>query len=99
MASNLTNQRVSPASASAPQTDAQEAGAWEATEKFVYDFQAVWLNPTVESLNNLLHPEVRLIQPMEPVAVGLEGAARLWRRLLRQIPDVRIEVLHWSSRD
>src|SRR5207244_3797363 len=49
-------------------------------------------------LLDLLHPDVRLIQPIFPPTLGRAAAeARLFRPLFRFMPDMRLAVVHWSA--
>jgi hypothetical protein len=67
--------------------------------EFVERFAAVWEAPTPERLNGLLHPGVRLVQPLEPEANGHEESAAMWGRLFGLIPDLRGRVEDWAARD
>jgi ketosteroid isomerase-like protein len=65
---------------------------------FVERFTEVWADPSPERLNELVHPDAVLVQPIEPVARGHAAAAALWRRLFGLIPDLRGELLDWACR-
>jgi hypothetical protein len=67
-------------------------------EDFVQRFTEAWADPSPERLNALLHPDVRLEQPLDGVVVGHEAAGELWSRLFAAIPDLRGEVLSWAGR-
>jgi limonene-1,2-epoxide hydrolase len=65
---------------------------------FVERFAAAWAAPDGGArLMDLLHPDVRLVQPLEPEVRGHEQARALWDRLFAQIPDLRGEVLRWAG--
>ena len=66
---------------------------------FVERFAATWTAPTPERLNGLLHPDVRLVQPLEPEARGHAEALAMWGRTFGLIPDLRGEVVDWAARD
>jgi hypothetical protein len=44
-----------------------------------------------------MHPQVKLIQPLERTAVGHEAFREMFARLFDTIPDLRAEVLRWSA--
>lgn len=66
---------------------------------FVERFGAIWTDPSPERINELLHPDVRLVQPLEDEVRGLEDAAAMWRRTFGLIPDLHGEVVDWAARD
>ena len=74
----------------------QEAGT---EADFVKRFTEAWADPSPDRLNALLHPDGRLLQPIEPEIRGHAEAARAWRRLFYLLPDCRAEVLSWSGDD
>ena len=43
--------------------------------RFVRAFAELWSRPTVERFRALMHPDVRLVQPLAPPANGVEEAA------------------------
>jgi hypothetical protein len=67
-------------------------------EAFVERFAAAWADPTPESLNGLLAPDVRLVQPLEGEVRGHEATTAMWGRTFGLIPDLRGEVLDWAER-
>ena len=71
----------------------------DAAAAFVERFAATWAAPSPERLNGLLHPEVRLVQPLEPEANGHAEVTAMWRRTFGLIPDLRGEVVDWAARD
>jgi hypothetical protein len=66
---------------------------------FVERFGSVWARPTPERLNGLLHPDVRLVQPLEPELRGQAATTAMWRRTFGLMPDLSGEVLRWAERD
>lgn len=84
-----------PATLSEPQTDEKHDQAAD----FVRRFGTVWSAPDPEALNELVHPDIEFIQPMEAPVHGHGEAAAFWRRLLTLIPDVRGEVISWGLRE
>ena len=48
-----------------------------------------WAAPAVDRFVALLHPDVRLLQPVTKPMVGREAARREFARLLRFLPDMR----------
>jgi ketosteroid isomerase-like protein len=79
------------------------AGAPRATdttadaEAFVRAFAALWDRPTVEGFAALMHPDVRLVQPLAPPARGVAGARAWFAGTLALLPDLRIAVDRWSG--
>ena len=66
--------------------------------RFVERFADGWAGPHPERLLDLLHPDVRLIQPIFPPTLGRAAAeARLFRPLFRFMPDMRLAVVRWSA--
>ena len=66
---------------------------------FVERFAAAWADPTPDRLNGLLHPDVRLVQPLEPELRGHADTTAMWGRTFGLIPDLRGDVLRWAERD
>jgi ketosteroid isomerase-like protein len=66
-------------------------------EAFVRAFAAMWDRPTVEGFAALMHPEVRLLQPLAPPARGVREACEWFAGTLALLPDIRIAVEHWSG--
>jgi len=65
--------------------------------RFVQAFAEGWAGRH-ERLLDLLHPDVRLIQPMMPPISGRDDArTKFLEPLLRLLPDMRIEVTRWSA--
>jgi SnoaL-like domain len=65
---------------------------------FVERFAAAWADPSPDRLNGLLHPDVRLVQPLEGEVRGHAGTTAMWQRTFGLIPDLRGEVLDWAER-
>jgi SnoaL-like protein len=66
--------------------------------EFVERFAAGWAAPERgDRLIPLLHPEVRLVQPVEGEVRGHAGARGFFDRTFDLIPDLRGEVLRWAS--
>ena|SRR6185369_2555233 len=51
-------------------------------------FAAAWARPRLETFVELLHPEVRLLQPVTKPILGREAARREFARLLAWLPDL-----------
>jgi hypothetical protein len=66
---------------------------------FVERFATAWASPTPDRLNSLLHPDVRLVQPLEGELRGQAAVASMWRRVFGLIPDLAGEVVDWAERD
>ena len=52
-------------------------------------FAAAWETPQLERFVELLHPDVRLLQPVTRPIVGREAASEEFSRLLAWLPDMR----------
>ncbi len=65
--------------------------------RFVRAFAEFWDRPTLERFRALMHPEVRLIQPLAPPAHGIEEAAVWFLGIQDLLPDIRIAVQSWSG--
>jgi ketosteroid isomerase-like protein len=59
------------------------------TEIVVEKFTRAWATPKLETFVELLHPEVRLLQPVTKPILGREAARAEFARLLRWLPDLR----------
>jgi limonene-1,2-epoxide hydrolase len=77
--------------------EAQDAQA--AASDFVRRFESAWATSNADRLVALLTDDVVLIQPAMPSATGREVARQAFRRLLRMIPDLHVEVHRWAARD
>ena len=65
---------------------------------FVRAFAEGWAGPHVDRLVDLLHPHVRLVQPLFPPTIGHDAArATFFGPLMRFLPDTRLEVDRWSA--
>jgi ketosteroid isomerase-like protein len=76
---------------------ALRATASQEAEAFVRAFAAMWNRPTAEGFAALMHPEVRLVQPLAPPARGAREAAEWFAGTLALLPDIRIAVERWSG--
>src|SRR5262245_4683074 len=65
--------------------------------RFVERFTAAWESRDPGALEALLHPSVRLEQPLLPPIEGRAAARRVFEDLLALIPDLRIEVHRWAD--
>jgi ketosteroid isomerase-like protein len=66
-------------------------------ERFVRAFAAMWDRPTVEGFGALMHPDVRLVQPLARPARGAREACEWFAGMLALVPDIRIAVDRWSG--
>ncbi len=64
---------------------------------FVEKFQAAWSSRDPDRLASLLHPEVRLLQPLIPELKGRDAARRSFANLIALIPDLKTEVTGWLA--
>jgi ketosteroid isomerase-like protein len=65
--------------------------------RFVRAFAKFWNAPTPERFRALMHPDVRLIQPLAPPAQGIEAAVAWFTGTQALLPDIRIAVRSWSG--
>ncbi len=59
------------------------------TQRVVEAFTLAWAEPLLENFMRLLHPEVRLYQPVTAPIRGREAARAEFARLLAWLPDLR----------
>jgi SnoaL-like domain len=69
------------------------------TATFVRRFADAWLDPTVEGLVALAHPDATFSQPLSTTARGHDGLANFLDELLQTVPDLQGEVLSWAAAD
>ncbi len=60
-------------------------------------FTYVWANPNINRFMELLHPDVRLTQPLSAPIYGKPAARREFEAMFRLYPDLCGEVDHWSA--
>ncbi len=65
--------------------------------RFVRAFAGFWDRPTDAGFRALMHPDVRLVQPMAPPAHGIDAACAWFAATQALLPDLRIEVTRWSG--
>jgi len=66
--------------------------------RFVERFADAWAGPHADRLLDLLHPQVRLVQPMFASTADRAAAETgFFRALFRFLPDVRLAVVRWSA--
>ncbi len=58
------------------------------TDAVVAGFTRAWASPQLERFMELLHPDVRLLQPVTKPILGREAARKEFARLLRWLPDL-----------
>jgi len=63
---------------------------------FVARFRAYWREPSVDGLEALLAPDVRLVAPMTPTTRTLEDGKRAFAGILALTPDLSGEVHRWG---
>lgn len=63
---------------------------------FVARFAAFWRAPTVDGLDALLAPRVRLVAPLTPRTETLADGKRAFAGLLALVPDLSAEVHRWG---
>jgi ketosteroid isomerase-like protein len=65
--------------------------------RFVQAFADFWAEPTLAAFQALMHPDVRLVQPLAAPAQGLAEASAWFRTTKALLPDIRIAVDRWSG--
>ena len=65
--------------------------------RFVEQFTAAWAHPRVDNFVDLLHEDVRLVQPLTPAVNGRAAARAEFTRLLQWLPDINGTVDHWAA--
>jgi hypothetical protein len=64
---------------------------------FVERFAAYWRAPSVEGLDRLLAPDVRLVAPLTRPTHGLADGKRAFASILALAPDLTAEVHRWGA--
>lgn len=60
-----------------------------AVESVAARFALAWAHPDLDRFMELLHPDVRLLQPVTRPIEGVPAARREFARLMRWLPDLR----------
>lgn len=68
-----------------------------AAADFVERFRNYWRSPSVDGLETLLAPDVRLAAPMTPTTHTLEEGKRAFAKILALTPDLTGEVHRWGA--
>jgi ketosteroid isomerase-like protein len=63
-------------------------------EAVIAGFTAAWAHPELERFMALLHPDVRLLQPVTKPILGRDAARAEFAKLLAWLPDLRGTVDH-----
>lgn len=63
---------------------------------FVARFSAYWQAPSVDGLDALLAPDVRLVAPMTPTTHTLADGKRAFAGVLELTPDLSADVHRWG---
>lgn len=64
---------------------------------FAERFAAYWQAPTVDGLDEILAPDVRLVAPLTPTTQTLAEGKEVFARLLRALPDLTAAVHRWGE--
>ena len=70
-----------------------------AAADFVERFRAYWRAPSVDGLEALLAPDVRLVAPMTPTTHTLDEGKRAFASILALTPDLTGEIHRWGATD
>lgn len=68
-----------------------------AAADFAERFTTYWRAPSVEGLDTLLAPDVRLVAPMTPTTHSLADGKRAFATILQLMPDLSAEVHRWGA--
>jgi ketosteroid isomerase-like protein len=64
--------------------------------KLVARFAARWHAPDADSLRELMHPDTQNLIPPMTAPADREGVVEHFRQVLKQLPDLRLEVDRWA---
>jgi SnoaL-like domain len=64
---------------------------------FAARFAAYWRAPSVEGLDALLAPDVRLVAPLMPTTETLAEGKRAFAAVLELVPDISAEIHSWGA--
>jgi predicted SnoaL-like aldol condensation-catalyzing enzyme len=67
-----------------------------AATDWVCRFAARWKKPDAEALSDLMHPDTRNLIPPMTAPANREGVVEHFRQVLRQFPDLQIEIIRWA---
>lgn len=67
------------------------------SEAFVERFAERWANPSLDGFCQILHPDIRLVQPLAPTIRGHAAFREQFGRLFELIPDLHGEVTGHSA--
>ncbi|HEX5984202.1 MAG TPA: nuclear transport factor 2 family protein [Solirubrobacterales bacterium] len=70
-----------------------------AAADFAERFAAYWQAPSVDGLDEILAPDVRLVAPMTPATHGLADGKKVMGALLQALPDITGVVHRWGETD
>jgi predicted SnoaL-like aldol condensation-catalyzing enzyme len=68
----------------------------QAATSLVARFAARWEKPDADSLRDLMHPDTQNLIPPMKVPADREGVVEHFRQVLKQLPDMRIDVVRWA---
>lgn len=71
--------------------------ATSSAEVFVAAFTDFWISPCPERLPDLLHDDVRLVQPLAPPVTGIRAAQSHFERFCRCLPGLQANVDRWCG--
>lgn len=75
-----------------PPTDSQLAAA----ANLVTRFAQRWDKPDADSLRDLMHPDTQNLIPPMTAPADREGVVEHFRQILKQLPDMRLDVVRWA---
>ncbi|MBV9875122.1 MAG: nuclear transport factor 2 family protein [Verrucomicrobia bacterium] len=67
-----------------------------AASDWVCRFAVRWQKPDADSLSDLMHPDTQNLIPPMTAPANREGVVEHFRQVLRQFPDLRIEITRWA---
>ena len=67
-----------------------------AVTDWVCRFAARWQKPDADTLSDLMHADTRNLIPPMTTPANREGVIEHFRQVIRQFPDLRIEIIRWA---
>ncbi|MGN6525877.1 MAG: nuclear transport factor 2 family protein [Burkholderiaceae bacterium] len=67
-----------------------------AAEALVTRFATLWRRPDPETFRALMHEDTRNLVPPMTEPADREGVVRHFNEVVRQLPDIGVEVLRWA---
>lgn len=69
---------------------------WEAARGLVVRFATRWDSPRADDLRDLMHPNTQNLIPPMAKPGDREEVVEHFRRVLNQLPDMRLDIVRWA---